>query len=119
VAGDFNRDGRVNSADYIVWRMQLGSTVAPGTGADGNGDGLVDDADHAVWMSNLGQAPSDAPRDRALMAWLASPPGDIDTQRCTEPCFAPSHVANMADEPAEIAAVLDDVFDSLGTPRTN
>jgi predicted outer membrane repeat protein len=55
VLGDFNRNGSVDAADYVLWRKQMGTTVVAGTGADANGDGAVDYADHAVWMSNLGQ----------------------------------------------------------------
>jgi hypothetical protein len=54
ILGDFNRDGIVDSGDYVVWRKQMGTAVEPGSGADANGDGGVDDADHAIWMSNLG-----------------------------------------------------------------
>jgi hypothetical protein len=54
VLGDFNREGNVDSADYAVWRREMGSTVAPGTGADGNGDGIVNEADFVLWRSNFG-----------------------------------------------------------------
>jgi autotransporter-associated beta strand protein len=49
VAGDFNGDGIVNSADYILWRTSLGDAVAPGTKADSNASGLVDTADYVTW----------------------------------------------------------------------
>jgi len=55
LAGDFNRDGVVDTADYPVWRFSMGSASHPGAGADGNGDGVVDTADYAIWRSNLGQ----------------------------------------------------------------
>ena len=38
--GDYNHNGVVDAADYIVWRNSLGQSIAAGTGADGNGDGL-------------------------------------------------------------------------------
>jgi hypothetical protein len=53
--GDFNDDGIVNAADYIVWRKTLNTTVPPTTGADGNGDGIVDQADYHVWRANFGR----------------------------------------------------------------
>ena len=43
--GDFNGDGKVDGADYDTWRSTFGSTVEPGTGADGNGNGVIDSAD--------------------------------------------------------------------------
>jgi hypothetical protein len=57
--GDFNDDGQVDAADYVVWRNTLGTTgLVPGTGADGNGNGVVDVGDHQVWRAHFGeQAP--------------------------------------------------------------
>jgi hypothetical protein len=52
--GDFNRDGTVDSGDYVVWRRYAGMTVPAGTGADGNGDGVVNDADWQLWKSQFG-----------------------------------------------------------------
>src|SRR5690606_27607676 len=40
--GDFNRDGNVDAADYLVWRNSVGLEVGPGTLGDGNGDSRVD-----------------------------------------------------------------------------
>ena len=54
LAGDFNRDGAVDAADYVVWRKMDGQQVTRGVGADGNGDGSVDKYDFAVWQANFG-----------------------------------------------------------------
>jgi len=54
IRGDFNRDGRVDAADYTVWRDTLGSEITSGTGADGNVDGVVDTLDYDVWKSHFG-----------------------------------------------------------------
>jgi hypothetical protein len=53
--GDFNADGMIDTADYLVWRKTLGQT---GTllAADGSGNGVVDVDDFGVWQSNFGQA---------------------------------------------------------------
>jgi hypothetical protein len=53
--GDYNRNGIVDSADYVTWRKSLGQVVAPFAGADGNGDGIVNDADFDVWRANFGR----------------------------------------------------------------
>jgi hypothetical protein len=39
--GDFNEDGQVDAADYIVWRIGLGTTYTQ--------------ADYDVWLANFGQ----------------------------------------------------------------
>lgn len=52
-AGDYNLDGVVDAADYVVWRDQLGSERQGE--ADGNGNGVVDMADYFVWRNSFGQ----------------------------------------------------------------
>jgi cyclophilin family peptidyl-prolyl cis-trans isomerase len=54
VGGDYNRNGVVDAADYILWRKTRNTSVTAGTGADGNSDGLVNDSDYAVWRTNFG-----------------------------------------------------------------
>ena len=49
--GDYNGDGAIDAADYVVWRNTLGSMVTPGTGADGNEDGEITQLDYQVWRS--------------------------------------------------------------------
>ncbi len=54
LAGDFNRDGNVDAADYSVWRNSLGQTgLVPYSGADGDGDGTVEQDDYAVWKAHF------------------------------------------------------------------
>jgi hypothetical protein len=54
--GDFNRDGRVDTADYTVWRKQLGQTG--NIAADANEDNVVDIKDYNLWRSNFGRTDS-------------------------------------------------------------
>jgi CSLREA domain-containing protein len=63
ILGDFNRDGMVDSSDYVLYRKQLGQTVPAGTGADANGDGVVNDADYLVWKANFGVPHSELPQE--------------------------------------------------------
>jgi hypothetical protein len=52
--GDFNLDGTVDAADYVVWRSLSGQAGA-GLAADGNSDGMVDDSDYHLWRTHFGQ----------------------------------------------------------------
>jgi hypothetical protein len=52
--GDYNRNGQVDAADYVVWRKQFGNIVEAFTGADGNGDEIVNAPDYTVWRDNFG-----------------------------------------------------------------
>ncbi len=54
LTGDYNNNGAVDAADYVVWRNTLGSTTEPA--ADGNHDSLVDAADYGIWRSNFGRS---------------------------------------------------------------
>jgi hypothetical protein len=53
LAGDYNNDGIVDTADYTLWRSNFGNTVTTGTFADGNKDGVVNSPDYVVWRDNL------------------------------------------------------------------
>jgi hypothetical protein len=71
--GDYNRDGSVDAADYVVWRKTRGATGLPTfSGADGDGDGDVDSNDLAVWKANYGE--TSAPPGAGSGALVASSP---------------------------------------------
>jgi hypothetical protein len=53
-SADYNKNGIVDAADYIIWRKQDGTSVPPYTGADGTGDGMVNQADYTFWRSRFG-----------------------------------------------------------------
>jgi hypothetical protein len=54
--GDYNGNGRVDAADYVLWRDTLTANVPNGTGADGSGNGVIDVADYNVWKANFGNS---------------------------------------------------------------
>jgi lysozyme len=54
IPGDYNRDDRVDAADYVVWRKTMGQTVPLYSGADGNGNARIDSGDYTVWQTNMG-----------------------------------------------------------------
>ncbi len=54
-SADYNQNGIVDAADYVIWRKTLGlAAVPPGSGADGNGDGTVNGPDYDLWRSHFG-----------------------------------------------------------------
>jgi hypothetical protein len=57
LTGDYNDDGAVDAADYVVWRKTLGQDVF--LAADGNGNGEIEDGDYTKWGQHFGDA--DAP----------------------------------------------------------
>ena len=52
LTGDFNQNGVVDIADYVVWRDTVGSTTD--LRADANLNGVVDAADFDLWRSSFG-----------------------------------------------------------------
>lgn len=56
LSGDYNRDGEVNAADYVLWRDILNQSVANGSAADGNWDGVITQADYDLWRNSFGVA---------------------------------------------------------------
>jgi hypothetical protein len=53
-AGDYNRSGTVDAADYVLWRNTRTAVVAAYSGADGDGDGTIDQDDYDLWRANFG-----------------------------------------------------------------
>ena len=51
--GDYNSDGTVDAADYVVWRKSLDQT-GMGLAADGNRDEIVDGGDYDIWRAYFG-----------------------------------------------------------------
>jgi hypothetical protein len=58
VAGDFNGNGTVDVADYVVWRKAFGTSDPLSGNGDENGGsaGTVDDADYQYWIANFGNS---------------------------------------------------------------
>jgi hypothetical protein len=56
--GDYNRNGRVDASDYVMWRKTLNSRTV--LTADGNSNGIVDSGDFTIWRRNFGPEVSGA-----------------------------------------------------------
>lgn len=83
VAGDFNGNGVVDAADYVVWREAFGTNnTLSGNGDETDGSaGVVDDADYQYWRARFGNS------GPAASAGLITVP---------EPVFAPLLVGMIA-----------------------
>ena len=58
--GDYNGNGVVDAADYVVWRKTLNLPASPeGSGADGDQDGMIDSGDYPFWRDRFGDVVSD------------------------------------------------------------
>ena len=55
IAGDYNKNGIVDAADYVIWRNKQNQPAIPaGTGADGSGNGTVGPEDYDYWRARFG-----------------------------------------------------------------
>ncbi|HEY3394790.1 MAG TPA: PEP-CTERM sorting domain-containing protein, partial [Lacipirellulaceae bacterium] len=54
VAGDYNNNGLVDAADYVIWRKLLGTNTQLQNEGDGVTPGMVTDEDYATWRMNFG-----------------------------------------------------------------
>lgn len=52
--GDYNHDGIVDAADYVLWRDSLGKS-GNALSADGNRDKTVSEADRTLWQAQFGE----------------------------------------------------------------
>jgi hypothetical protein len=53
LTGDYNLNGAVDAADYIIWRKTLGQTGFA-LAADGNNNNQIDPGDFTIWRANFG-----------------------------------------------------------------
>ncbi|HJS07962.1 MAG TPA: dockerin type I domain-containing protein, partial [Pirellulales bacterium] len=71
---DFNGDGSVDAADYVIWRKNANTSVPPGTLGDANGDGQVGAADYQIWQAKFGTTPGAGATASTVLSAAASTP---------------------------------------------
>jgi hypothetical protein len=69
IVGDYDHNGEVDAADYVIYRHSLGQTGS-GLAADGNGNQQIDPGDYDVWRSHFG----DVARNAASIVYVRSVP---------------------------------------------
>jgi hypothetical protein len=119
--GDFNRDGAVNLADYVLWRRGAGSTgVVAFSGADGNGDGAVNHLDYQIWRRNFGAnvliTIDSATAEHGQASIISSPVGPVIRYQ-SEPWFVGTDIVeytirNMATLEMHSSRIVIDVHGS-------
>lgn len=87
---DFNNDGIVDAADYVIWRKYNGTSVPPGTLGDADGNGQVDNADYQIWRGQFGTSPGAA---SAAATGIASGPAAARIDRPVAASLATSATA--------------------------
>lgn len=81
--GDYNFNGVVDAADYVVWRDSVGQSVTlPGSGADGDKSGAIDGPDYDFWRARFGNL-------------VAAPAGQASAAAVPEPASARSLCAGL------------------------
>lgn len=53
IVGDYNANGVVDAADYLLWRKSLGQN-GTGLSADGSGNGSIGQEDYDIWAQHFG-----------------------------------------------------------------
>ena len=76
VEGDYNGNGVVDSADYVVWRKNKGGTGGSASVGDSEPDGDVDDTDYTFWRERFGNPTAGSGTG------LGAPPKFLSPPRC-------------------------------------
>jgi hypothetical protein len=105
-SGDYNRNGVVDAADYVLWRKTQGTMTATAyAGADGSGNKSVGSEDYTVWRSHFGQTitpagPGSGSGSDALNSALAT-----ESESPQEFTNSPGADQKMATETTAVASV--------------
>lgn len=102
--GDYNDNGVVDAADYVVWRKSSGSTD---TLPNDTTPGIVDVTDYDVWRSNFGNtAPAPAPAPGGSLGGAAAPAIQVVDQGLTADGNHKYLIQVAADEDSPLAVEL-------------
>jgi formylglycine-generating enzyme required for sulfatase activity len=74
VPGDYNVNGVVDAADYVLWRKNLGQSV---TLPNDSTPGSVTNADYDVWRAHFGQTPATATPGNGLQLGAVPEPAGL------------------------------------------
>jgi hypothetical protein len=95
--GDFEQDGDVDGADFLVWQRTLGTT---NPAADATGDGAVNATDLTIWRENFGVDFTVGKVAAAMTTSMADPPAfsqpEIAVPWATAAVEQPQHPQQLA-----------------------
>ncbi|TWT65884.1 hypothetical protein Pla123a_47950 [Posidoniimonas polymericola] len=114
--GDFNNDGKVDAADYTVWRDNKGSadeTVIAGHGDNQNG---VDIGDYTLWKENFGNQYAASVATSSLAIGESRPDGCSLRESLSAPATEPSHPGIETGRTSSNAATATATDEGLGNP---
>jgi CSLREA domain-containing protein len=103
--GDYNFDGVVDAADYIVWRATLGATND--LRADGNGNSIVDNGDYTFWQTHFGNTFAGAAASSTIAAAVMATESAV-TQSSVQPTAVNAAVSMRAPSASHVMSS-DDV----------
>jgi hypothetical protein len=66
VPGDYNANGIVDAADYVIWRNTMGQ-IGSDLAADGDGSGTIDGGDYDFWRARVGATSGSATASNAAV----------------------------------------------------
>jgi len=105
--GDYNGNGTVDAADYVVWRKLNGESgaglAADGTGPEGTPDGVVDELDYDFWRARFGITQSDGGHNHGATAVLAAVPEPATPLLCGAGMFVFAAVCRRTGRSKELA----------------
>lgn len=93
---DFNNDGNVNAADYVVWRKFNNTAVPSGTSGDADHNGQVNDADYSIWSNQFGTSPEGGGGSGAAFVQFAGDEVNLNAQDAALRSFKPFGDASIA-----------------------
>ncbi len=73
VPGDYNHDGEVDAADYVLYRSLAGSTIDLLLAADGNNNQALDGGDYSYWRGRFGQVAGNGTGDSLEVLGVPEP----------------------------------------------
>lgn len=124
VPGDYNGDGTNDAADYVIWRMTVGSEDdlrADGSGTEvGVPDGVVDDLDYDYWLMNFGSTQGAGSGSSSAMSLRAvSAPQDAPARQVSEVASpVESAVVPVPYAPAAQIAATSQAIDAVHSQPT-